>query len=260
MKVRKEASRNRINVKLKHRVKSSNLIHNWLMAAACGRTSRQRSASTGCQTSCNLPSSHLVVSMIIRFYHQLSGHSGSEHVFFMIRERFWIVKGRSAVRKNLNGCFQCKKRQAPVGEQKMANLPRDRTTPDKPPFTFVGVDCFGPFLVRRRRTTAKRYGVLFTCMAILEIHIEVVHSLDTDSFLNIMRRFIARRAFHKKSGPITAEISCAARGSCEVPSINGTKRQLPSFSFSEAYSGRSTPLQVLTMVVCGNVASALFER
>ena len=75
----------------------------------------------------------------------------------------------------------------------MANLPVERVTPNKPPFSSVGVDCFGPFEVRRGRSLAKRYGVLYTCVAIRAIHIEVIHSMDTDSFINSMRRFIARR-------------------------------------------------------------------
>ena len=75
----------------------------------------------------------------------------------------------------------------------MASLPQDRVSPSEPPFSHVGVDCFGPFNVRRGRGTAKRYCVLFTCLSIRAIHIEVVHSLDTDSFINALRRFIARR-------------------------------------------------------------------
>ena len=75
----------------------------------------------------------------------------------------------------------------------MADLPKDRITPDKPPFSFVGVDCFGPFIVRRGRSMVKRYGVLYTCLTVRAIHIEVVHSLDTNCFINSMRRFIARR-------------------------------------------------------------------
>ena len=140
-----------------------------------------------------LPASHHVVRLIIEFYHHASGHSGTEHVLSMIRERFWIVKARAAVKRSLNYCFNCRKQQAPVGEQKMANLPQGRVTPDKPPFSYVGVGCFGPFLVRRGRSQAKRYGVIFTCLTVRAIHIEVAHSLDTDSFVNSLRRFIARR-------------------------------------------------------------------
>ena len=78
-------------------------------------------------------------------------------------------------------------------QQKMASLPQDRVTPSKPPFTYVGVDLFGPFSVRRGRTTAKRYGALFTCLAIRAVHIEIVHSMDTELFINATRRLIARR-------------------------------------------------------------------
>lgn len=66
-------------------------------------------------------------------------------------------------------------------------------TPGQPPFTSVGIDCFGPLQVRRGRSLVKRYGVIFTCLAIRAVHIEVAHSLDTDSFLMALRRFIARR-------------------------------------------------------------------
>ena len=39
----------------------------------------------------------------------------------------------------------------------------------------------------------KRYGVIFTCLALRAVHIEVMSSLDTESFINALRRFVRRR-------------------------------------------------------------------
>ena len=140
-----------------------------------------------------LPKRHHVTELFIREYHERCGHSGLDHVLSLLRQRFWIIKARSTIRRVLNSCFSCRRRQAPVGTQKMSDLPKDRVTPNLPPFTNVGVDCFGPFTIRRGRSTVKRYGVLFTCLSCRAVHIEVAHSLDTDSFINAMRRFISRR-------------------------------------------------------------------
>lgn len=55
------------------------------------------------------------------------------------------------------------------------------------------MDYFGPFEVKRGRGTVKRYGVLFTCLTIRAVHIEVADSLDTSSCINALHRFISRR-------------------------------------------------------------------
>lgn len=48
-------------------------------------------------------------------------------------------------------------------------------------------------VVKDRRKERKRYGPLFTCLVSRVVHIEVANSLETDSFLNALCRFIARR-------------------------------------------------------------------
>ena len=77
-------------------------------------------------------------------------------------------------------------------EHKMADLPADRLTPT-PPFTYCAVDYFGPWYVKEGRKELKRYGVLFTCLVTRAIHLEVANSLETDSYINALRRFICRR-------------------------------------------------------------------
>ena len=75
----------------------------------------------------------------------------------------------------------------------MVNFPKERLTPDKPPFTFVGVDYFGLIEVKQGRLHVKRYRCLFTCLTMRVVHIEVAHFLDTDSMINALRRFISIR-------------------------------------------------------------------
>ncbi|XP_055362121.1 uncharacterized protein LOC114849211 isoform X2 [Betta splendens] len=81
--------------------------------------------------------------------------------------------------------------------QKMADLPADRVIPE-PPFTTVGLDVFGPWTVVTRRTRggcaqSKRWAVLFTCMSTRAVHIELIETMSTDSFINALRRFFSIR-------------------------------------------------------------------
>ena len=77
-----------------------------------------------------------------------------------------------------------------LGEQKMADLPNDRTI-DEPPFTNCGVDMFGPFLIKEGKKELKTYGTLFTCLSSRAVHIECTCSLETDSFIQALCRFVA---------------------------------------------------------------------
>ena len=61
-----------------------------------------------------------------------------------------------------------------------------------PPFTFTGVDLFGPLTVKWGRRTAKRWGCLFTCLT-TRADLEVTPSLKTDDFIMVLRQFIRRR-------------------------------------------------------------------
>nr|XP_021335998.1 uncharacterized protein LOC110440142 [Danio rerio] len=134
-----------------------------------------------------------ISTLILSDIHQRYGHCGRNYTLSILRQKFWIPQANSAIRKLIHKCSVCRRLNGRVGEQKMASLPEDRLLPDKPPFTNVGVDYFGPFEVKRGRSTVKRYGVLFTCLTIRAVHIEVADSLDTDSCINALRRFISRR-------------------------------------------------------------------
>lgn len=123
----------------------------------------------------------------------MSGHGGRNHVLASLQQKYWIPGANSAVRRIVGKCVTCRKQRGRVVEQKMADLSSDRLKSDEPPFTRRGMDYFGPFEVKRCRRVLKRYGVIFTCLASRAVHIEKADSLDTDSYIDAIRRFIARR-------------------------------------------------------------------
>lgn len=140
-----------------------------------------------------LPPHHHVTRLIVEMCHRDAGHSGTLHVLATVREKYWILRGQSAVGKILRECISCRQRSARVGEQWMADLPRSRVMAGHRPFHSTFVDYFGPIKVKLGRSEHKRYGCIFTCMATRAIHLEAVESLDTSAFLQAFFRFADRR-------------------------------------------------------------------
>ena len=112
----------------------------------------------------------------------------------------WLLDHRRYICSKQHDRVMFQVSQTPVVEQKMSTLPEDRLE-CHPPFTYCAVDYFGPFTIKENRKEIKRYGVLFTCMASRAIHLETATLLETDSFLNALRRFLSRR------GPV-CQIRC----------------------------------------------------
>ena len=100
-----------------------------------------------------------------------------------------------------------------VARETWGDLPTDKTT-DEPPFTNCGVDMFGPFLIKEGRKVLKRYGALSTCLSSMAVHIECTCSLETDSFIQALCRFVARRG--------NIRVLCSDNGSNFVGSTERT--------------------------------------
>ena len=134
-----------------------------------------------------------ISNLILRSIHQQLGHAGRNHMLSTLRRKYWITNANSACRRIICECVVCRRHRGQLSEQKMADMPKERISPDLPPFTNVGVDYFGPIVVKRGRAVAKRYGVIFTCMASRAVHLEIAYTLSTDSCVSAIRRFIGRR-------------------------------------------------------------------
>ena len=140
-----------------------------------------------------LPAKSPIVKLMVRQIHERHGHCGQNHLMAELRKNYWIVQGNSVVRQVIRECVTCKALDCRPMSQLMADLPSDRITPNEPPFTFTGTDCFGPFLIKRGRSEVKRYGAIFTCLVSRAVHVEMLESMEACSFMNALRRFLARR-------------------------------------------------------------------
>ena len=144
-----------------------------------------------------LPPDSDAVRLLVRNLHENYAHCGQNFLMSVLRSKYWIVRGNRAVRSIVRNCAKCKIIAAKPMEQQMAELPLERTGAGRP-FECTGADCFGPFLVRVGKSEVKRWGIVFTCMASRAVHIEVLSTMETDSFVNALRRFVCRRGSVKK--------------------------------------------------------------
>ena len=92
----------------------------------------------------------------------------------------------------MNKCVTCRKGRAQTIAPVMADLPEERFDASTA-FTNVRVDYFGPFMLKSGRRNEKGWCCLFTYLTMRKLHIEKVPKLKTDSCLNAIMRFIARR-------------------------------------------------------------------
>ena len=95
--------------------------------------------------------------------------------------------------------------------------PPDFWVKEEPPFTYTGVDYAGPLHVRTARMVKLRQtrhgSVFFKRLVTRAVHLEVVTDMSTETFIQALKRFSARRGVPRK-----------------FPSDNATSRQLLSFS------------------------------
>lgn len=143
-----------------------------------------------------IPKNHRFSDMIINDLHIRYLHVGPQGLLSIIRERFWLVNGKSYVRKLLHSCILCFRVNPRDVETFMGSLPNYRVEPSFP-FYNTGVDCGGPFMIRyggpRSKVLNKSWFVVFICMVTKAIHLELITSLSSEAFRACLQRFICRR-------------------------------------------------------------------
>ncbi|XP_065095608.1 uncharacterized protein LOC135717445 [Ochlerotatus camptorhynchus] len=140
-----------------------------------------------------LPRKHRVTELLVNRYHRYYHHGNDETVVNEVRQLYTIPRLRLVVKQVKRDCAFCKIRRARPTIPPMAPLPAARLAHHERPFTYTGVDYFGPLLVKLGRSNVKRWIALFTCLTVRAVHLEVAYSLSTESCISCVRRFVGRR-------------------------------------------------------------------
>ena len=143
---------------------------------------------------------HHLATLIVRDAHSRVKHNGVKETLAELRSKYWIIRGRSFVRKMLHRCVVCRRFEGrPYRPPPPPPLPRFRVT-EAPAFTFTGVDYAGPLYVKGATPSEseKIWICLYTCCVVRAIHLEVVPDMTTQSFMRCFKRFTARRGFPAK--------------------------------------------------------------
>ncbi|XP_077259718.1 uncharacterized protein LOC143896040 [Temnothorax americanus] len=167
-----------------------------------------------------LPRDLRLTTLIVEAFHKKTLHGGVQLTLAMIRQKFWIPKGRALVQQCIHRCIPCVRWRAASPVPLMGSLPSPMVTISRA-FAHTGVDYAGPILLRTSRgrghKTYKGFIALFVCLCTKAVHLEAASDLTTDAFLAALRRFTAWQGL------------CAAIYSDRGTNFVGADKELRSF-------------------------------
>ena len=111
------------------------------------------------------------MELLIREVHEQVKHNGIRDTLTTVRERFWIIRGREAVKRIIKDCVVCRKAEGlPYNYGQAPDLPSCRVSED-PPFTNVGLYFAGPLYVQDKRMNLTRIQTkcMFCCSPVHQL-------------------------------------------------------------------------------------------
>ncbi len=162
-----------------------------------GRLSHVKELDRSIREPIYLPRQHPGTILLIRHLHEEVAHhvGGVSHTLARLHEKFWVHRARRTTFSILAGCIPCRRRLARPTKTPHGQLPSFRVPlPEDAPVAFeeIGIDCAGPFRVKRGRTVELHYLLLLTCCKTRAVRLEWLSTLSVDSLLQALSRVAER--------------------------------------------------------------------
>jgi Family of unknown function (DUF5641)/Integrase zinc binding domain len=183
-----------------------------------GRTEHSRTLQATQKHQVLLPPGNFA-NRLLAYLHGVHCHAGQLTMMGILKEKYWMVRAKSAIKKVVYECVTCFKANPVSIQQYMGSLPEARTSVALP-FSSVAIDYAGYYMMKsgltRNAAGVKVYICLFKCMRVGAIHLELVTDLSSNAFVAALDRFVSRRG-------LPDEIYCD-NGTCFVGADNELKK------------------------------------
>ena len=127
---------------------------------------------------------------------QILKHCGGINTLLArVREKYWVIQGKSCAKDVVNNCLFCARMIARPYKLPLPPLHPSRSSQHQRPlraFQEIGIDFCGPFKVAVGRSLQNRYALVLACCATRAVNVEVCHSLSGQSCLAALERHCAR--------------------------------------------------------------------
>ena len=132
-----------------------------------------------------------LAELIMREAHEEDHRRDPRDAMARARRRCWIPRSRQLAQRVISSCFHCRREKRSLCEQVMGELPAFKTHRSAP-FTAVGCDFMGPYIVKGMCGGRRRFKVWVTVYTCFYSHATVLMGTpgyDTKTFVTTHSRF-----------------------------------------------------------------------
>ena len=110
-----------------------------------------------------LPAKYKYMNLLISEYHKVAHHNWIKETLNALRQTYWIIRGRQAVKKVIRRCVLCLRfERKPFTLSIQPDFPGERLS-DGTPFINTRIDFAGPLYAQSNNQQQKVYLCLYTC-------------------------------------------------------------------------------------------------
>ena len=133
---------------------------------------------------------HPLTKLIVEHSHKKVMHLGIQSTLNNIRlSGYWVPRPFQSIKGVISQCITCRKYNSlSFKYPKVTDLPKDRVNLVRP-YVHTGIDYTGSITVKENKKECKYYMLIFTCLSIRSLHVELLPDMSVNHLVLALIRF-----------------------------------------------------------------------